>query len=113
MEMLDPCASQLSWVQLPPLSRARCFLASVTDLQGRLHAFGGGDSVWQGASVFKTSEFLHEEGGGVRKWRPGVEMNTARCGLGACVTVAGDVVVVGGAVAELSFLRMAPTGPRD
>lgn len=58
---------------------------------------GGGDAVWRGAAVFASTEFLNVGAGEtVATWKEGIPMNNVRCGLGACLTEDGTIVVAGG-----------------
>jgi len=85
------------WTSLQPLETARCFLASVTDLQGRLYALGGGESIWQGARVLKSTEIMEEPLARLTMpWRPGPCMVKARCGLAAAASITGDIYAAGG-----------------
>jgi hypothetical protein len=58
---------------------------------------GGGDDVWRGAEVFSSTEvYAKGVGEAVATWRTGITMNHARCGLSACLTEEGTIVVAGG-----------------
>ncbi len=79
-----------------PLSTGRCFLASIVDLHGRLHALGGGESIWQGARVFKSTEVLATPSEASCAWEAGPALQEARCGLAAALSAAGHIHVAGG-----------------
>lgn len=74
---------QYTWEPFPSLTTGRCFLSACVDLQGRMYAFGGGNSVWQGSTVFKSTEILDP----IRNvWKSGPDMIEPRCGLSSLVT---------------------------
>lgn len=92
------CRREAQWNEKQELQTARCFLASITDLQGRLYALGGGESIWQGARVFNTTEVLDDPlaSPSACAWRSGPAMVEARCGLSAALDIHGHIYVAGG-----------------
>ncbi|KAM3576743.1 hypothetical protein VYU27_001338 [Nannochloropsis oceanica] len=90
------CRREAQWNKKQELQTARCFLASITDLQGRLYALGGGESIWQGARVLNTTEILDDPLASACAWRMGPAMMEARCGLSAALDTHGHIYVAGG-----------------
>jgi hypothetical protein len=94
-----------AWDFVAPLSTARCFVAgalltsrhvmalgrsrgsrtaqgSKSPVWTSTHA-GGGSSIWQGATVFRSTEVLDPD---TETWSAGPAMHDARCGLSAAVS---------------------------
>jgi hypothetical protein len=90
-EYLDYTTKQ--WVELPPMSRKRCFLGAVCDAEGGVFAVGGGSGPYRGDTCYNTVERLDPV---TRLWSEMPSMCDARCGLAAALSPQGDVYAVAG-----------------
>lgn len=75
------------WQTLASLREPRCFAGTEMDSAGRLWVAGGGDSIYQGATISAAVEVLHLEEGSAAEsctWRQAGEMIRPRCGLALC-----------------------------
>uniref|UniRef100_A0A6U4IKR1 F-box domain-containing protein n=1 Tax=Phaeomonas parva TaxID=124430 RepID=A0A6U4IKR1_9STRA len=99
------------WVEEEPMNTRRCFHSlAVLNCNSRL-AMGGGVSVWQGASVFKSCEVyghynmsLNANAADADKsWADFTGMGVGRCGAVAVSSLGGDIFVVGGYGGEAMY----------